>query len=216
MHLDRGGNGLMSETTSDWVLDWQNKLRPRKIKRDCKNESYWVIVPDKPANSGHLLVISWKGYGDITDEGLFEDENHMQEIMEVIRDVTRKMQDFLTDSEGNKCVRVYVVSECETKNFPFHFHLIPRFEGDETGHMFLFEKEFEEARWIVEKDRKEGMTEEDQKEDKIRKGNHKIKTAEGILNDHKKLLSSNKWARPNEEREKFIEEIKATIEKISQ
>jgi len=211
MHLDRGRDGFMSKTRPDWSKLKKNlRESERTIERYCKNESHWVVIPREPANFGHLLVISWKGYDeneqDITDEGLFEDNNHMQEIMEVIREVTQVMKKSLTDLKGRECKRVYVVSECETKRFPFHFHLIPRFEGDKEGHMFLFEKEIEEARWMVEKDRKE---------DKIRDGCCRIGTMEGILNYHKYLIWSNEWVKSKEEREKFIEEIKAKIKEIS-
>lgn len=199
----------MSKTRPNWS-DLKENLHSRKIERYCKNECYWVVIPREPATFGHLLVISWKGYDeneqDITDEGLFEDKNHMQEIMEVIRDLTRVMKESLTDLKERRCKRVYVVNECETENFPFHFHLIPRFEGDTTGNLFLFERELEEARWMVQKD---------QKESKIRDGCCRIGTTEGILNHHKYLIWSNEWAKSNEEREEFIEEIKAKIEQIS-
>jgi len=186
-------------------------LRARKIERYC-DDSYWVVVPRDPATFGHLLVISWRGYDkknqDISDKGLFEDPEpkpkHMYEIMGLIHELASMMKKSLKYGE-RRCERVYVATLCETKDFPFHFHLIPRFEGDKTGFMFLFERELEEVRWMLENDKKH---------DKIAEACNRIGKSEGILDFHKYLVHSNEWVRSNEERKGFICQIREEINRI--
>jgi hypothetical protein len=96
------------------------------------------------------------------------------------------------ETNGKKCEKVYLVSECETKNFPFHFHLIPRFEGEKQGHVFLLEKELEESRWMGK----------DQNE------NQRIMDIESILSYYKQILDSGVWKRSKEEQIEYIGDIK--------
>lgn len=185
----------------DWSplrKDFENRIIDRS-----PDDSYWVVVPNEPATFGHLLVISWKGYQqqDITDKGLFRDSSHMREIMRVIHDLAFEMKSCLTsngEANGKKCEKVYLVSECETESFPFHFHLIPRFECEKTGHMYLFKQELEEARW---------MTKKDQENTKIQNGHFRVAEAEAFLNYHKSLLLSNRWVRHKGEREELVGKV---------
>lgn len=174
-----------------------------RIVDKSSDDSYWVVVPDKPATFGHLLVISWRGYQkqDITDKGLFRDDNHMRGIMRVIHDLAFEMKSCLTsngEANGKKCEKVYLVSECETENFPFHFHLIPRFECEKAGHLYLFKQELEETRWVLKKG---------QEDRQIQKGRVRVSEAEDSLIYHKSLFLSNKWARSNPEREEFVGKV---------
>ena len=190
------------EDESKWTK-LKEKLESRAIEK-APDSSYWVIVPQEPATFGHLLVISWKGCADqdITDEGLFRDSKHMQETMTVIHNLALEMKDSLTsngEADGKRCKKVYLISECEKKDFPFHFHLIPRFECQRTGHFYLFEKELEEARWLLN---------ESQEEVKINDGCQRIGEAQSLLLYHRWLILSNRWTRSNGEREKYIDRMK--------
>lgn len=183
----------------------EKDLNDRIIKRA---ESYRVFVPHCSATFGHLVVVSWKGYEDISDADLVEDIPHQKEIMKLICNLASEMKKSLTSNgteKGKKCKKVYVVSECETDNFPFHFHLIPRFEGDSKGHEFLFEKELEEARWMLEDDTREG---------KLLDMYRRLGKTEGVLNHHKNLIRSNRTPKPNGDRENMISLIKETIDRI--
>jgi len=204
------------------IRDLKQKMTPNKIER-LSTEGYWIVVPREPATFGHLLVVSWKGLRedqDITDKGLFEDEVHMKEIMKVIHKLAFTMKEQL-QYQGKRCERVYVATLCETSKFPFHFHLIPRFEGDRQGFAYLFEKELEEARWMFDCDEScgehcktlfEGKCPE--KYDKIVGSSGRIVDAECVLERNKDEICSNKWARSNEERRQFIQLIKVEIERI--
>jgi len=198
---------LLEEEFGWTPVNTQEKHNWSKFKEDLEerivdkspDNSYWIVVPEKPATFGHLLVISWRGYQeqDIADKGLFKDRSHMQEAMRMIHDIVFQMKSCLTSNgkaNGKKCEKVYLVSECETKDFPFHFHLIPRFEREEEGHLNLFIKELEEARWMTD----------DEKEVKTQDGFVRIGKAEGILDYHRQLLQSDRWAKDNKKREKEI------------
>ena len=194
-----------------WTFISNEKPDWTKLKKDLNNriihksddDSCWVVVPDRPATFGHILVISWRGCKnqDITDKGLFIDKRHMTDYIRTIHDLSFEMKSCLTsngETNGKKCEKVYLVSECETEKLPFHFHLIPRFEGEKNGNLFLFKKELEEARWIF-KDEQEG--------EKIQDGHLRISKAEAILTHHKSLLHANNWVRSKGEREKNVEKI---------
>lgn len=183
------------------------QFRKRMIKGyEPKDENPWVYVPREPATFGHLIVAAGKCYEDIGDKSLLQDTDHMKQIMNVISELASVTKEHLKRN-GKKCERVYVVSECDTPNLHLHFHLIPRFQGDKKGHMFLFERELEEARWKLETDIDE---------DKIRNAYHRIGTAEGILNFHKNLIRSDQWLISDVKRKEFISKIKSKIEEILQ
>ncbi|MEM3564634.1 MAG: hypothetical protein QXR19_15485 [Candidatus Jordarchaeaceae archaeon] len=171
----------------------------------------WVYVSREPANFGHLVVVSGIHYDDISDGRLKEltGKKHLGEIMSVINELASIMKSL--KENGNECEKVYVLSQCETPKLHLHFHLIPRFKGNNTGNVFLIEKEFEEARWIIN-DKNED--EEKKKEDKIRNGRERIEQVRNILNHNEELVQKNEWARSNEEREKFILKIKKKIEEL--
>jgi len=185
----------------DWT-ELKKDLGNRVIHK-TKDNSIWAVVPNRPAAFGHLIIISWKSRRehDITDEGLFIDGNHMQDMMQIMHNLAFEMKTHLTSNgeiTGKKCKRVYAISECETKNFPFHFHLIPRFSHESQGHLFLFQKELEEARWMTEGEA-EPMIASD--------GNNRIRKAKVVLKHHKALLRSKKWVKHNRERQEFIGNI---------
>ena len=169
-----------------------------------KDENPWVYVPREPATFGHLIVVSGKCYSDMGDKGLLQDTDHMKQIMNVISELALLTKQHLK-CNAKKCERVYVVSECDTPNLHLHFHLIPRFLGDKKGHMFLFERELEEARWKLKTDIDE---------DKIRDAYDRIGTAESILSFHKNLIRSDRWLKSNPKRKEFIGKIKSEIEGI--
>jgi diadenosine tetraphosphate (Ap4A) HIT family hydrolase len=185
-----------SQKEKDWS-ELKKKLEERRIDKLLDSDSCWVVVPHEPAAFGHVVVISWKGYQeqDITDKGLFIDSKHMQKVIRIIHDLAFTMKSSVTsngETNGKKCEKVYLVSECETKNFPFHFHLIPRFEGEKQGHVFLLEKELEESRWMGK----------DQNE------NQRIMDIESILSYYKQILDSGVWKRSKEEQIEYIGDIK--------
>jgi diadenosine tetraphosphate (Ap4A) HIT family hydrolase len=187
-------------------LDWSElkKSFQGRIVSQSPDDSYWVVVPMEPCTFGHLLIISWKGCQeqDITDEGLFTDSHHVPELMRKAQELSFMMKGCLTSngaSTGKKCERVYLVSECETERFPFHLHLIPRFKCENTGNLFLFEKELDEARWMPTKDGNSA---------KIEDGYRRVAKAKAILDYHKRLLAAAKWTKSDEDRQDFIEEVK--------
>lgn len=175
---------------------------------EANSEKSWMYVPREPATFGHLIVVSGKHYEDISDKRLVNDAEQQKELMRIVVELCSKMEESLT-YKGEKCEKIYVVTECETPNLHLHFHLLPRFRSDKNGHMFLFEKELEEARWMLENNDKE-----EKKEDKIRDMHNRIGVAEGFLDFHKYLICSNKWVKSNDARDKFIKEIKEEIERI--
>lgn len=184
----------------------QKEFRKRMIKGyEADGEKGWVHVPHKPATFGHLIVVSGKCYTDISDPRCIKDTKYLQEVMTLISRFASKMKKDLKDLNGRKCEKVYVVTECETEGHHLHFHLIPRFEGDIKGHTFLFEKELEEARWMLDNDDEDSKT---------RQGFRTIGSAGGILDYHRNLLVSNKWARNNGDRKRFIKKTKREIERI--
>jgi diadenosine tetraphosphate (Ap4A) HIT family hydrolase len=187
-------------------LDWselKKDFQGRIIHRS-PSDSYWVVVPRDPCTFGHLLIVSWKGHQeqDIADEGLFADNHHLQELMRTAHELAFIMKSCLTSNgamNGKKCERVYVISACETKGFPFHLHLIPRFECEKTGYVFLFEKELGEARWLSTKDEKNA---------KVEDGYRRVAEAKAILDYQKWLLAAHRWVKYDDERQGFVERIK--------
>lgn len=180
-----------------------------RIVRKSPDGSFWVVVPREPATFGHLLVVSWKGNEgqDIADKGLFTDSKHMQSMMAVIHEIASNMSKSLTSNgaaDGRKCEKVYIATLCETKDFPFHFHLIPRYEGQNTGFLFLFERELQEARWMLDNN----------EEDKTLDGFYRVGQSEGMLNYHRHLLSSHEWTKSNDERKNFIASIRKAIAQV--
>jgi hypothetical protein len=120
---------------------------------------------------------------------------HMQNVIRIIHDLAFTMKSSLTSNgevTGKKCEKVYLVSECETKGFPFHFHLIPRFEAEKQGNVFLLEKELEESRWM----------------DKDQNENQRIIDIESILSYYKPIFQSGSWKRSKEEQMRYIGEMK--------
>lgn len=197
-------------------------MNPYKIEKLCR-EDYWVVVPREPATKGHLPVISWKGQAenqDIADEELFKDAEHMKEILKLIHKLVHVMKQQLKNN-GRRCERVYVATLCETKDFPFHFYLVPRFEGDRRGFAYLFERELEEARWIFDCNEKcetdcRSFFEQkcSNRYDKIVESSGRIVDAECVLRKHKNLICSDKWVRSNEERKNFVRLVKEEMERI--
>lgn len=164
----------------------------------------WACVPREPEAFGHLIVAAGKHYVDISDEKLAGDKDQLEQIMRLINKLCLKMKKYLR-FEGRICERVYVSTLCETENMHLHFHLIPRFKGDRTGFRSLFEKELDGTRWMLN---------ERSEDQKIREGYCAVLDAGTIVDFHKHLFASNRWLRPNKDRESFIEEVKNRIEEI--
>jgi len=171
---------------------------------DAERENPWVFVPREPEAFGHLVVVAGKHYLDISDKELAKDTKHLIQMLKLISKLCVKMKKHLKFDE-RVCKKVYVSTLCETDNMHLHFHLIPRFDGDRTGFKYLFEKELEGTRWMLQ---------DSNIENKIRKGYYTTLDAGTIIDFHKYLFSSNKWVRSNEDRESFINEIKKKIEEI--
>lgn len=164
----------------------------------------WVFIPREPEAFGHLIVAAGKHYTDISDEKLAKDTDHLGQIMRLINELCLKMRKCLR-FEGRICERVYVSTLCETENMHLHFHLIPRFKGDRTGFKYLLERELDGTRWMLK---------DNSKDQKIREGYYAVLDAGTIVDFYKHLFASNKWLRPNVDRESFIEEIRKRIEEI--
>ncbi len=185
-----------SQKEKDWSK-LKKKLEKRRIDNLSDSDSCWVVIPDKPATFGHLVVFSWEGYQeqDITDKGLFMCDQHMQKVIRIIHDLAFTMKSSLTSNgelTGKKCEKVYIVSACETKGLPFHVHLIPRFKAEKQGYVFLLEKELEESRWMG----------------KEQNGNKRITEIESIINYYKPILKSGSWKRSKKEQTRYLGEMK--------
>lgn len=196
----------MKEQVCDFCTN-KTKFQDRIIKGyEPDGKKPWAYVPCEPATFGHVIVVSGKHYLDICHETFSKNEEdsveeHMKDIMRIVRALALKMKKL--EHNGKKCEKVYMVSECETPNLHLHFHLIPRFQGDNTGHMFLFEKELEELRWKLENDASE---------DKNRNGYQRIGMATGLLDFHRDLIRADKWVKSNKDRIDFIEKIRKWFE----
>ncbi|MGA2682014.1 MAG: hypothetical protein ABSF44_09475 [Candidatus Bathyarchaeia archaeon] len=189
-----------AQIEQDWT-PFKEAFAGRVIHRSRDN-SVWAVVPDRPASFGHVMIVSWKSIreNDISDEGLFINSTHFQEIMLVAHNLAFQMKAHLTsngESTGKKCTKVYMVSECETEHFPFHIHLYPRFGRDNKGNLFLLEKELEEARWLTS----------GQVEGQYDEGTSRIRKAKAVLKHQKMLIQSKEWVRSNETRQEFVQKI---------
>jgi diadenosine tetraphosphate (Ap4A) HIT family hydrolase len=153
----------------------------------------FVLIPREPASIGHVLVVSGKPYSDIGDPR-FKLE-HQKEIMNLITALASTMKKSLKSGRKN-CRKVYLVSECENPILHLHFHLIPNFDGDHQGHLFLFEKELEEARWVVNKDEK--------KAEVVQEGCKRIGQIAGILGYYDRLLAEKSWTKDDSSRNELI------------
>lgn len=162
----------------------------------------WVVVPRQIATLGHLLVVTKKHYNDISDAELSREvlENVTTTIQKLCRNMMKKP---LTTPKGKKVKKVYVLTQCETPHL--HFQVIPRYEGDMNGNLFLFERELQETRCQLENE---------SREDTNLKGRRRIHQMERILKDHKSLILSDTWVRDTNEVKKLIEETKTEIEKM--
>lgn len=186
----------------------RSEFEDRVIKGyEPKGKTPWAYVPREPATFGHAVVVAGEPYLDICDQTMPEGEErfvpkHLQEMMKMIRELALKMRSL--EYNGKKCEKVYVITECETPDLHLHFHLIPRFEGERKGHVFLFEKELEEARWMLGNDTNEN---------KIRDAYYSLGVVKGMLDFHKNLIRSNKWTRLNADRVRLIEDIRERLKK---
>ena len=90
---------------------------------------------------------------------------------------------------------MYVLSQCETGKFPFHFQLIPRFENDQSGNLYLLERELEESRWTVGKEAKD---------EKLTSGSNRVTQVEGLSISNRSKILEKRWVRSDEERKDFI------------
>jgi diadenosine tetraphosphate (Ap4A) HIT family hydrolase len=187
-------------------LTKRSRLRQDLEKRTfykSTDGSFWALVPDRPAAFGHVVMVSWRGRGDqdAADCGIFTDPMHMGEIMKIAHNLVWEMKNRLTSNgrpNGKKCQKVYILVQCETKSFPFHIHLIPRFERCNKANLYLLETELEEARWM--------MPNGDQIA-RVKDGIERVRNARLILKRYNKLIKSNKWAKEDDERSCFVNAI---------
>ncbi len=181
-------------------------MKERMLKKKWDPYVY-AIVPDQPATFGHVVIVSMKStphFEDITDldPENEEHETHLEKIIFFAQTLSKKIKENLT-YKGKKVKKVYLLSLCETPHL--HFHLIPRFEADNTGYLFLFEKELEENRWQIEKENVG---------DTNLRGGKRIAEGEGVLSYYTKLLDSNKWAKDSEQKNTRIKEIKRELDRL--
>ncbi len=90
-----------------WLGLRKNFEDEKRIVRKAVDDSFWIVVPDKPATFGHLIILSWKGIfeQDISDKGLITDEMHFQRVMQAINKISSVMRQSLTSdgtSNGRK------------------------------------------------------------------------------------------------------------------
>lgn len=175
------------------------KNRWRMLKKYA-NKYVWAMIPKEPATFGHVVVFSGKHFDDIADPKLTQ--KSLNEVVKVVHTLSSKIREKLKHL-GKRVEKVYVVTICETPHL--HFHLIPRYEEDNTGYAFLFEKELEETRWPKK---------EEKKTDTTLRGRKRIEGMEGVLQHHRSLIKLDKWAKTSEERRKYIAEMKKEIDKI--
>lgn len=172
---------------------------------DITNDEAWVMVPREPAAFGHLIVISKKRrpqhIDDIAYLDIDEDIKHFMNIMKQVVKVSRSLKKL--SHEGKKVEKIYVLSLCEMPHL--HFHLIPRFEKENTGYLFLFEKELEEKRWLMDNDCEKVQLQ----------GSKRMGEAQGILDHHRILMKRDRWVRKEKERLRFIKQIKSEVDRLS-
>jgi len=175
-------------------------------KLDYENKYFYVVVPKEPAMYGHILIVSKKMSDkhaeDITDiDNLKEDQ--LKAMIVAAQKLSWLMKKELKKDNGKRVRKVYVITQCETPHF--HFHLKPRYENEYEGEYavpgdaFLCLKELEEARWHKNESNNISANV---------KGLERIQKIELGLCKHKMLINSKIWARPDEERKAFIDEIK--------
>lgn len=199
-------NCKWSEVKSDPKVHAQQMLRLPQFERI---EDPWVLVNEKPGTFGHLVVVTGKclDCADLSSKKWQEDDNlqYLKRTLDLINRLCSCMVGQLKSPDNKTCKKVYVVSQCETQGFHLHFHLYPRFECEDTGNIFLFEKELEEARWV-----KEGES----MDNNVLDGCCRVAKTRKIYEFHKLLISTNRWARNNEKRKAYVKKTKEKIEKI--
>ena len=72
-----------------------------------------------------------------------------------------------------------------------HFHLKPRRGGDERGDLFLFEKELQESRWVL--DPRGG---DNSRLAALEREIEKIEKGVALAKKHEKLMDMVKWLKP--------------------
>jgi len=109
-----------------------------------RGDDFYVAIPRDPAMKDHLLVVSKEHVEDITQI----EKQHWRMLSKMII-VSAVISKKLKELDGT-IKKVYLLCEGETSHL--HFHLKPRREGEETGDLFLFDKELEESRWALDSD----------------------------------------------------------------
>ena len=163
---------------------------------------FYIVFPEEPAMPGHLLVVLRtppyldSHITDITDERLTGRPHLLGRLMRGVHGAARALKEHFNE-QGDPVERVYIVSQCDGASH-LHFHLKPRRKGEETGDLFLLQKEMEEARW------KEG---EDKAEERL-----------GRLHcTHQKyasLVDGHRWKRNPKEWRKWLQQTMGVNEKL--
>jgi len=166
----------------------------------CTCEKCYVAVPREPAVRGHLIVVSKrkpKG-GHIEDITEVKSEEEYEALCEMIRVAAMVSRELKKWDESIR--KVYVLCEGETPHL--HFHLKPRREGDERGDLFLFEKELQESRWVL--DPRSG---DNSRMATLEKGLEKIGKGVALAKKHEKLIDMGKWLKSYESALEFYKEM---------
>jgi len=144
-----------------------------------RGDDFYVAIPRDPAMKDHLLVVSKEHVEDITQI----EKQHWRMLSKMII-VSAVISKKLKELDGT-IKKVYLLCEGETSHL--HFHLKPRREGEETGDLFLFDKELEESRWALDSDNE--------------KEAQRVALEKGI---EKTLIKMSKWTRSSSKAKKIL------------
>lgn len=176
-------------------------------KLNYNSKYFYIVVPREPAEYGHVLIVSKKlgdkHIKDITDPELSSAQ--LTSMITATQLVARWMKNEFNDERTIE--KVYVLTQCDTPDSHFHFHLKPRYRDEKNrGDVFLCLKELEEARWITEKSQKRA--------DKNQQGLKRLLEIELGLCKHKAMIDDDKWARTKPERKAFVHKMEEKLNTV--
>ena len=114
---------------------YQGPEKERRIIVKDENIQINLYFGDDPCALGRTVVQPRSDSSDISE--LTDD--HWKTLSKWIPRVSKAMKRVLGQISGRKVQKVYLFSFNESKEYPVHFHLVPRYEGETlTGPDFLF------------------------------------------------------------------------------
>nr|MDO8083121.1 HIT domain-containing protein [Candidatus Freyarchaeota archaeon] len=159
------------------------------------DEDFYVAIPQEPAMEGHLLVVSKDHIKDITEIENRRQLSVLSKMIKVSAKISRELKKW-----DKSISKVYILCEGETQHL--HFHLKPRREREETGDLFLFEKELQESRWVLDSENKSEV-----RRATLEKGIERIKKGIALAEKHKTLIKMGEWLKPRKEVEEFYKNM---------